>query len=229
MSSPLTPLHSPRPATVSPRTNLHSPSDTHADRRPSGLPDLLQDEQLLARYSLRTRKAKQVNPYEYDKMLYKRQMRANPDAIVKVVSPPQRKHRERSGEQMRDSDADVDPQDLDLDRSDDDRPVRQRSKSAGIKAAEAHHLPPGPGDRSSMYSGGNSWYPSAFNDSSSSEEGEIVPVTRNAPPGRERQPKRRRKRRFPMAREVPQAGPHRSKVREAIFYVIAARTKQCLL
>ncbi|KAI9066820.1 hypothetical protein FKP32DRAFT_1673568 [Trametes sanguinea] len=48
------------------------------------------------RYSLRARKARQLNPYEYDKMLYKRQMRANPDAIVKVVSPPRPRRRHRS-------------------------------------------------------------------------------------------------------------------------------------
>ncbi|EED77379.1 predicted protein [Postia placenta Mad-698-R] len=37
------------------------------------------------RYSLRARQARQKNPYAYDKALYKRQMRANPDAIVKML------------------------------------------------------------------------------------------------------------------------------------------------
>jgi hypothetical protein len=40
-----------------------------------------------SRYSLRTRNAKQLNPYVYDQLLYKKQMQAIPDAIVKVVSP----------------------------------------------------------------------------------------------------------------------------------------------
>lgn len=50
------------------------------------------------RYSLRARQARQLNPYEYDKRLYKQQMRANPEAIVKVVSPPRprKTHRSRS-------------------------------------------------------------------------------------------------------------------------------------
>ena len=48
------------------------------------------------RYSLRTRNARQLKPYEFDKMLYKRQMRSNPDAIVKVVSPPRPVRRQRS-------------------------------------------------------------------------------------------------------------------------------------
>ncbi|KAL1950542.1 hypothetical protein VTO73DRAFT_5666 [Trametes versicolor] len=48
------------------------------------------------RYSLRTRQARQLNPYEYDKRLYKQQMRANPEAIVKVVSPPRPRRHHRS-------------------------------------------------------------------------------------------------------------------------------------
>lgn len=39
------------------------------------------------RYSLRNRRPWQVNPYAYDKQHYKMQMRNNPEAIVKVVSP----------------------------------------------------------------------------------------------------------------------------------------------
>ncbi|KAF7430537.1 hypothetical protein PC9H_006245 [Pleurotus ostreatus] len=46
------------------------------------------------RYSLRTRQAKQIRPYAYDKLSYKQQLRGNPDAIVKVVSP--RHHRRHS-------------------------------------------------------------------------------------------------------------------------------------
>ncbi|KAL4267270.1 hypothetical protein AB1N83_002541 [Pleurotus pulmonarius] len=46
------------------------------------------------RYSLRTRQAKQIRPYAYDKLSYKQQLRGNPDAIVKLTSP--RHHRRRS-------------------------------------------------------------------------------------------------------------------------------------
>lgn len=38
------------------------------------------------RYSLRRRQARQLQPYAYDKAVYKAQMKANPDAIVKFVS-----------------------------------------------------------------------------------------------------------------------------------------------
>ncbi|KAI0647862.1 Mus7/MMS22 family-domain-containing protein [Trametes meyenii] len=48
------------------------------------------------RYSLRTRNARQLKPYEYDKLMYKQQMRSNPDALVKVVSPPRARHGHRS-------------------------------------------------------------------------------------------------------------------------------------
>jgi hypothetical protein len=37
------------------------------------------------RYSLRVRQAKQIKPYQYDKVFYQRQMRSNPDAIVNIV------------------------------------------------------------------------------------------------------------------------------------------------
>ncbi|KAH7927866.1 hypothetical protein BV22DRAFT_245793 [Leucogyrophana mollusca] len=42
------------------------------------------------RYALRTRQARQLNPYAYDKLQYKQQMRSNPDAIVKFRSPRRR-------------------------------------------------------------------------------------------------------------------------------------------
>ncbi|EMD40182.1 hypothetical protein CERSUDRAFT_122249 [Gelatoporia subvermispora B] len=47
------------------------------------------------RYSLRTRQPKQLQPYVYDKLTYKRAMRANPDAIIKDPSPS-RAARQRS-------------------------------------------------------------------------------------------------------------------------------------
>jgi hypothetical protein len=39
------------------------------------------------RYPLRARGFRQLNPYEYDRLLYKRQMQANPEAIVAYLSP----------------------------------------------------------------------------------------------------------------------------------------------
>ncbi|KAI5121875.1 hypothetical protein M0805_001083 [Coniferiporia weirii] len=52
-----------------------------------GISDM-QEDGSPRRYSLRNRQPRQLNPYAYDKRLYKLQMRHNPDAIVKVVSPP---------------------------------------------------------------------------------------------------------------------------------------------
>ncbi|KIY52878.1 hypothetical protein FISHEDRAFT_69342 [Fistulina hepatica ATCC 64428] len=46
-------------------------------------------------YSLRTRQAKQIKPYEYDKRLYRQTLRNNPDAIVKGLSPRHHHHRTR--------------------------------------------------------------------------------------------------------------------------------------
>ncbi|KAI0667720.1 Mus7/MMS22 family-domain-containing protein [Trametes maxima] len=121
-SSPLTPTSSLDK--VVHEQNLHSPALSHAPlvsdgteedelllaqpSRPDHREPPRKSEELRAalaaslaehndgRYSLRTRNARQLNPYEYDKLMYKRQMRSNPDALVKVVSPPRARHRHRS-------------------------------------------------------------------------------------------------------------------------------------
>lgn len=99
----LTPLSSPgrlssAPASVraSPEPRqpsiLSSPPENNND-----LETIIEHEALFAndrRYSLRTRQAKQIRPYAYDKLSYKQQLRGNPDAIVKVISP--RHHRRHS-------------------------------------------------------------------------------------------------------------------------------------
>ncbi|KAG6334435.1 hypothetical protein ID866_4656 [Astraeus odoratus] len=111
-SSPLTPITSPpRPARhrspsldelllLSPvpgPSTVQAPSprpDSSAqDSRPPLIPE---DTELSAvRYSLRRRDPRQLNPYAYDKLLYKQQMRSNPDAIVKFASPTRRSHGHR--------------------------------------------------------------------------------------------------------------------------------------
>ncbi|KAI0916960.1 hypothetical protein AcW2_007217 [Taiwanofungus camphoratus] len=99
--SPLTPLSSPRkraPKQILP-TAVQSPSvlqdaspvSPHTAEGGNGPEDDMIAQELAQasnRYALRTRQARQVNPYAYDRLMYKRQMRSNPDAIVKVVSPP---------------------------------------------------------------------------------------------------------------------------------------------
>ena len=78
-----------------------------------------------SRYALRTRNAKQLNPYVYDQLLYKKQMRANPDAIVKVVSPIKHAgHVDRIAQEM-------------LDFIPDGSPSRPRKRKS------TNHTPPG--------------------------------------------------------------------------------------
>ena len=102
-SSPLTPVHSPtRAGGASPRGSSPAPpaAQTHTEELTAEQLAAVAAEEAHGRYSLRTRLARQKNPYAYDKALYKRQMRSNPDAIVKVVSPRRHK-RGRSGSAAR--------------------------------------------------------------------------------------------------------------------------------
>lgn len=85
--SPLTPL---RPSPPPPNADFFSDDERDPPAGPSRPPppsppppDIPPDN----RYSLRRRDPKQLHPYEYDKKLYKRMMRGNPDAIVRLRSP----------------------------------------------------------------------------------------------------------------------------------------------
>ncbi|KIJ20769.1 hypothetical protein PAXINDRAFT_6551 [Paxillus involutus ATCC 200175] len=105
-SSPLTTVSSPTRPTPAPSPSpdplqlispVHRFSPTSQSNSPLPLPsrsspDIPEDQHHLGRYSLRRREARQLNPYAYDKLLYKQQMKSNPDAIVKLRSP-----RPRSG------------------------------------------------------------------------------------------------------------------------------------
>ncbi|KZT67297.1 hypothetical protein DAEQUDRAFT_694424 [Daedalea quercina L-15889] len=149
-SSPLTPVQSPTRQHESVRRD-HSPYDSVATAKPStsGPPtedmtpeqlEAIAAEQAQGRYSLRTRQARQKNPYAYDKAMYKRQMRSNPDAIVKVVSPRRRgKHRSRSVVRSG-SDDEYGGQEEEEPDVDDELPIRRRrsrSRSRGDGAARA--------------------------------------------------------------------------------------------
>ena len=59
------------------------------------------------RYSLRARQAKQLNPYAYDKIQYKQQLRSNPDAIVKIISPMKGGHHHGHQQDYEDEDAEM--------------------------------------------------------------------------------------------------------------------------
>lgn len=64
-----------------------SPPPVILPRVPSPPVEIPEDPQPLGRYSLRRRQARQLNPYAYDKLLYKQQLKSHPDAIVKFRSP----------------------------------------------------------------------------------------------------------------------------------------------
>ncbi|KIP07366.1 hypothetical protein PHLGIDRAFT_35454 [Phlebiopsis gigantea 11061_1 CR5-6] len=69
--------------------------ESHPQAAEAATEDLIEDLQRDGgRYSLRERNPRQIKPYAYDRVLYVRQMRSNPDAIVKFRSPPRRKHDE---------------------------------------------------------------------------------------------------------------------------------------
>ncbi|KAG1876642.1 Mus7/MMS22 family-domain-containing protein [Suillus subalutaceus] len=61
-----------------------------------------EDPEPVSRYSLRRREARQLQPYAFDKAQYKAQMKANPDAIVKFVSPQRREMHGEDGSQWAD-------------------------------------------------------------------------------------------------------------------------------
>ncbi|KAH0836569.1 cell differentiation family, Rcd1-like-domain-containing protein [Lanmaoa asiatica] len=113
-SSPLTPVSSPAllaqtpsqspdplqllsarrpqaPHFIASRSNL-PPAIPHPVRSPPV--EIPEDPQPLGRYSLRRREARQLNPYAYDKLLYRQQLKSHPDAIVKFRSS---RHRPGSG------------------------------------------------------------------------------------------------------------------------------------
>ena len=96
---PSSPLHDPsldldissRPMTASPPIShlqeSHTTNDSEAALVEALHLQMAEDSDNSRRYSLRNRLPWQVNPYAYDKQRYKMQMRNNPDAIVKIVSP----------------------------------------------------------------------------------------------------------------------------------------------
>ncbi|KAI6112835.1 Mus7/MMS22 family-domain-containing protein [Pisolithus sp. B1] len=94
-SSPHRPSRSPSPDELQLLPNVRHPSSPRPNTLAEGSnpPIIPEDtEHRSVRYSLRRRDPRQLNPYAYDKLLYKRQMRSNPDAIVKFSSPKKKSH-----------------------------------------------------------------------------------------------------------------------------------------
>ncbi|KAF8141719.1 Mus7/MMS22 family-domain-containing protein [Boletus edulis] len=82
---PPPPLQPPHPHP--PWSNLPLAVPSNVLSLPVEIPD---DQQPLGRYSFRRREARQLNPYAHDKLLYKQQLKAHPDAIVKFYGPRRR-------------------------------------------------------------------------------------------------------------------------------------------
>lgn len=92
-SSPLSLTPSPPP---SPDRNTNNP-----EAQDEALSHNLQLNDSDRRYSMRQRRPQQLHPYIHDQILYKRQMRSNPDAIVKFgirVGSPRKRSRSRGGD-----------------------------------------------------------------------------------------------------------------------------------
>ncbi|TDL22229.1 hypothetical protein BD410DRAFT_749010 [Rickenella mellea] len=103
------------------------------------------------RYSMRPRKARQINPYEFDKRQYKLQLRHVPEAIVKVVSPQRRQvsHHDRGDDWV--------ARDDEEDESQVEKPRRNRtSRERDVSINEGDEAA-GPEDGQAQ-----KWYPSAF-------------------------------------------------------------------
>lgn len=131
------------------------------------------NEAPMKRYSLRSREARQLNPYSIEKQFYKEQMKNNPDALVKVVSPRQlEKEMERRNRAHRDDDY------ITPDEESQGSPRRRRNRGIENEEVVKH------------------WLPEAFNMSDEDVLMPLAPVTPQA-----KRPSEHGKRRLPMHRQ----------------------------
>ncbi|KAL5531552.1 hypothetical protein ACEPAG_4429 [Sanghuangporus baumii] len=154
-----------RPVSHSP--NRAERSDNVGSKPPLGdsetdLHSALEDHDGMAsrRYSLRARQARQLNPYEYDKRLYKQQMKRLPDAIVKVISP----HRHAPGRAHRHRESGGDDDFIVTDEDDESQEAKQR-RSRIRKSSEA---------LDEEHARSLSWLPEAFH---MSDEEDLTPLS----------------------------------------------------
>ncbi|KAI6044231.1 Mus7/MMS22 family-domain-containing protein [Pisolithus marmoratus] len=105
----------------------------------SGPPIIPEDtEHRSVRYSLRRRDPRQLNPYAYDKLLYKQQMRSNPDAIVKFLSPTKKSHgHEEHYEDDTQAGCEIPPDNLDEDGDYVESIPNRQQQSASVGTQEA--------------------------------------------------------------------------------------------
>ena len=141
-ASPLSPLTPPDRSPVLPIPSssrtwvIHEHESSHTDiRTPEEAAttlaaDIPQEEH--NRYSLRTRKGWQLNPYKWDLKLYERQMKGIAGAMVPPAESLRRQRRgdSRGLDEGGTSDPDVDPNELDAEESETEKRRRRRSRSA---------------------------------------------------------------------------------------------------
>lgn len=200
---------------------------------PSPLLVIPEDPEPINRYSLRRREARQLQPYAFDKAQYKAQMKANPDAIVKFVSPQRREmHGElEDGSQWADQQTQGGTQAeyiLPVDNSEEDRDyvdVEGRRRKRRVTIAEAGH------DHRDQEEG---WLPEALRDLSESDEIEgtdevrkLVMEARRARKKAEAEAKRREKEEARLrAQEEADAKEIAKKRRLKNFPLAASSSKQ---
>lgn len=176
------------------------------------------------RYSLRSRLPQQLHPYIHDQLMYKRQMRSNPEAIVKfALGGPRRR---RSASREKEQEDETQEWRMDVEDEDDNWVDRRRAQPS---PADAH---PGP-----------TWLPEALqlllpppHDSDSEDEGvrDLLREAKRAKEKREneaREKERERKQRdegkgirkrvrpFPMRRDRQQSESSQVNLSSYLFFL----------
>ena len=142
---------------------------------------------------MRERHPQQLNPYIYDRMLYKRQMKSNPDAIVKFVSPRHRGH--SGGAAKNDADRDVEQAEtqgwaMEMDINDEEDESWVESHRWRSKNRDANALADDAGD--------TSMYPEL--ESSDEDQSDMKKLQKEAKRAKERALRREREETKEMAR-----------------------------
>ncbi|KAG2110321.1 Mus7/MMS22 family-domain-containing protein [Suillus discolor] len=219
--TPITPIaqDAPSPAVES-QDLLPLPSPPHLV-----IPD---DPEPVSRYSLRRRQARQLQPYAFDKAQYKAQMKANPDAIVKFVSPQHREMHGEDGSQWADGQTQGGTQAeyiFPVDNPEEDRDYvdvegRRRKRRVTIAEADHHNREQEEG-----------WLPEALRDLSESDEiegtDEVRKLARDARRARKKAEAEAKKREKEEARLRAQEEKEIAKKRRfKNFPLVASSSKQ---
>ncbi|KZS94435.1 hypothetical protein SISNIDRAFT_453345 [Sistotremastrum niveocremeum HHB9708] len=88
--SPVDPFTSPRSRSSPLQARASSGSSSPPPPQPTSPAAQIEEGNPFGRYQLRNRSNKQLNPYEYDRRMYRKALQAVPEAIVKYKSPERR-------------------------------------------------------------------------------------------------------------------------------------------